>query len=421
MCILSDGFGVDFAGVGDWDGEKRRGGGGGYGWEDAGADCGEAVEGEKRACCWYVLFLRRRYMRFFRFIKNFSKAWDSLLNEDGMRMLINVGKSGFMGAYLGLESLTILDIMGVCNTPWSSTCALEGNKFWFYSLSISIFGGLWDLYHLLANNDTTPKPNSQENTHDPDLAAKPVENTQVVVEQPGKNKKKGKSKTQIFLKISENTADLFLPGAGTGWIYLEPPFNPSNNQPQPQPPPPPSFEMEDSIDTALLFKQIKEKVKRDGDDQGEVTEELFESELKVLRKRLRLKKPEDTPLEHEIRTANSICAYFWNKNGIRKAYQLFPDAFEPRSTQKPPEVKNEKVEKKPAVASASSSPSTTMIADIPLHDWLILKQGDPDTAKELMDDWKAEQAAFKAAASAEKNSEEAKVNSKSAAKKELKE
>lgn len=42
-------------------------------------------------------------MRFFRFIKNFSKAWDSLLNEDGMRMLINVGKSGFMGAYLGCE------------------------------------------------------------------------------------------------------------------------------------------------------------------------------------------------------------------------------------------------------------------------------------------------------------------------------
>lgn len=42
-------------------------------------------------------------MRFFRFIKNFSKAWDSLLNEDGMKMMINVGKSGFMGAYLGCE------------------------------------------------------------------------------------------------------------------------------------------------------------------------------------------------------------------------------------------------------------------------------------------------------------------------------
>lgn len=57
MCILSDGFGVDFVGVGDWDGEKRWRGGGGCGWENAGADCGEAVEGEEGACCWYVLFL----------------------------------------------------------------------------------------------------------------------------------------------------------------------------------------------------------------------------------------------------------------------------------------------------------------------------------------------------------------------------
>ncbi|KAF7943601.1 uncharacterized protein EAE97_005672 [Botrytis byssoidea] len=167
------------------------------------------------------LAVGRRYMRFFRFIKNFSKAWDSLLNEDGMRMLINVGKSGFMGAYLGLESLTILDIMGVCNTPWSSTCALEGNKFWFYSLSISIFGGLWDLYHLFASNDTTPKPNSQQDPHGSDLSAKPVEITQVIVEQPGKNENKGKYKTEILLKIVENAADLFQPGAGTGWIVSD--------------------------------------------------------------------------------------------------------------------------------------------------------------------------------------------------------
>lgn len=61
MCILSDCFGVGVVGVGDWNGDKRRSGGGGCRcrWEDAGAgaDCGEVVEGEERACCWYVLFL----------------------------------------------------------------------------------------------------------------------------------------------------------------------------------------------------------------------------------------------------------------------------------------------------------------------------------------------------------------------------
>ncbi|TGO50514.1 hypothetical protein BOTNAR_0390g00020 [Botryotinia narcissicola] len=172
--------------------------------------------------------------------------------------------------------------------------------------------------------------------------------------------------------------------------------------------------MEVSIDTALLFKQIKDKVTRDGDDQGEVTEELFECELKVLRKRLRLKKPEDTPLEHEIRTANSICAYFWHENGIKKAYELFPDAFTPRSRSKAPEAKIKKVER-PLVAPSPPSSSTTMIAGIPLQDWLALKQGDPETAKELMESWKAAQAekkAEEAKAKAKKEAEEAEAKAK---------
>ncbi|KAF5877126.1 uncharacterized protein Bfra_001489 [Botrytis fragariae] len=413
------------------------------------------------------LAVGRRYMRFFRFIKNFSKAWDSLLNEDGMRMLINVGKSGFMGAYLGLPATQLptqyfpyqplrreqdqrrhLDIMGVCDTPWSSTCALEGNKFWFYSLSISIFGGLWDLYHLLVNSNTTTKSNPSDSSHDSDLATKPIDKTHVIAEHPGKNNKKGKFKTEIFLKIIENAADLFQPGAGTGWIVSdrgivgvmtvistvlssrdiwrrvggrEGKREGENGE---------KLERRDILNllaihqtinpvttaaTAAILQDgrrpyrycafIKEKVTRDGDDQGEVTEELFESELKVIRKRLRLKKPEDTPLEYEIRTANSICAYFWHENGIKKAFELFPDAFESRSRSKAPEAKIEKVER-PVVASPPPSTSTTMIAGIPLLDWLVLKKEDPETAKELMECWKAEQAEKRAVALAEKEAEE---------------
>ncbi|KAK8902207.1 hypothetical protein QC760_009685 [Botrytis cinerea] len=109
----------------------------------------------------------------------------------------------------------------------------------------------------------------------------------------------------------------------------------------------------------------------------------------------------------------AIClSGFWclggHKNGTKRAYELFPDAFEPRSTSKTPEVKTEKVEKKPVVASAPPSTSTTMIAGIPLYGWLTLEKGDPETAKELMVDWKAEQA--------EKKVEEAKTKSKSAVK-----
>ncbi|KAF7922123.1 uncharacterized protein EAE98_008334 [Botrytis deweyae] len=62
---------------------------------------------------------------------------------------------------------------------------------------------------------------------------------------------------------------------------------------------------------------------------------------------------------------------------------------------------------------------------MPLHDWLALKQGDPETAKELMDNWKAEQAekkaekaALKAAALAEKKTEETRAKRKSSVKRE---
>ncbi|KAK6594990.1 hypothetical protein H4I96_10721 [Botrytis cinerea] len=84
-----------------------------------------------------------------------------------------------------------------------------------------------------------------------------------------------------------------------------------------------------------------------------------------------------------------------HKNGTKRAYELFPDAFEPRSTSKTSEVKTEKVEKKPVVASAP-----------------------PKTSKELMDYWKAEQAEKNATALTEKKVEEAKTKSKSAFKRE---
>lgn len=45
----------------------------------------------------------RRCIRFFRFVDNLSRAWDSFCDEKRVDMLVGVGKSGFMGAYLGRE------------------------------------------------------------------------------------------------------------------------------------------------------------------------------------------------------------------------------------------------------------------------------------------------------------------------------
>lgn len=119
-------------------------------------------------------------------------------------------------------------MMGVCNTPWCRICIHEGNKFWFYSLCISIFEGLWDLYHILATETTTTissKSNSPHGNSAP--APKTDDGIQIIQEEEkrrnegevDKNKKRtSKTKTKIILKIIENTADLWLPGAVTGWI-----------------------------------------------------------------------------------------------------------------------------------------------------------------------------------------------------------
>ncbi|KAB8295811.1 hypothetical protein EYC80_008633 [Monilinia laxa] len=174
----------------------------------------------------------RRYLRFFRFIENFSKAWDSLCNEDGLKMLTGVGKSGFMGAYLGLESLTILDMMGICSTPWSSTCILEGNKFWFYSLCISIFGGFVDLFEIYHSHDSnhvdadTPDSTStqnptttSQNIEDKPPSIAPISSSEIT--RPNSKRQKARSTTEILLKIIENAADLIIPGAVTGWIITD--------------------------------------------------------------------------------------------------------------------------------------------------------------------------------------------------------
>ena len=38
-----------------------------------------------------------------------------------------------------------LDAMGVWPSPWADACMLEANKFWFYSLSLSIIWGILEI------------------------------------------------------------------------------------------------------------------------------------------------------------------------------------------------------------------------------------------------------------------------------------
>lgn len=56
----------------------------------------------------------RRFFRFFRFLGQFARAGEVLRGVDGgsgVLTLAGVGKFSFMGAYLGLESLSVVSIV----------------------------------------------------------------------------------------------------------------------------------------------------------------------------------------------------------------------------------------------------------------------------------------------------------------------
>jgi hypothetical protein len=57
-----------------------------------------------------IPFPGRRYLRFFRFIDAFLKAWTCFLTTSGLELLLGVGKFGFLGGYLLLESATIVSL-----------------------------------------------------------------------------------------------------------------------------------------------------------------------------------------------------------------------------------------------------------------------------------------------------------------------
>jgi hypothetical protein len=58
-----------------------------------------------------ILNAGRRYFRFFKFLDSFSKAFDSFYATDGVVGVLEVGKWSCLGAYLFLESLTIVSAL----------------------------------------------------------------------------------------------------------------------------------------------------------------------------------------------------------------------------------------------------------------------------------------------------------------------
>ncbi|KAF9893195.1 hypothetical protein FE257_011618 [Aspergillus nanangensis] len=143
--------------------------------------------------------LTRRFFRFFNFIDCFARVIGLLggSSSDGLIvMMIDLARFSCLGLYFLLEDLTILHAMNIYLVEWNKPVLVEAFKFWFYALSLSIIGALWQLAFSPASK---PK---------------------------GKGKKAGSDKASVATaqrnvlvkRIIVDGCDLLIPGAFLGWI-----------------------------------------------------------------------------------------------------------------------------------------------------------------------------------------------------------
>lgn len=131
--------------------------------------------------------------------------------ESGLVAVLGVGKWSCMSAFLFLESLTILDVIGVWPTDWAKQCLIEANKFWFYALIFSLLWGFEQLFSLkdIATNVASLQKVKEEieSSSDEALAARRK------AEAGQRHKRAG-----ITRRLVVDGLDILIPGHVVGWI-----------------------------------------------------------------------------------------------------------------------------------------------------------------------------------------------------------
>lgn len=102
--------------------------------------------------------------------------------------------------------------MGVWPTPWAQVCMLEANRFWFYSLVISISWGSVKMFRQQPGESGRTEKQQSEKERPRTLIAKEAR----------KGQKHGgagiEERRQIQRRLVTDVFDLFVPGHVTGWI-----------------------------------------------------------------------------------------------------------------------------------------------------------------------------------------------------------
>ncbi|KAF5877122.1 uncharacterized protein Bfra_001484 [Botrytis fragariae] len=161
------------------------------------------------------------------------------------------------------------------------------------------------------------------------------------------------------------------------------------------------------VNPKIARARLREKAIQEGDGFGyPVSSKEFDEAYEIYLRKVIRDYPGDSEHERDLRAVRSVGIYLWRKKTLE---QLLPDLFSeglsPIAEETPASTSTdaarlEEAEKAPIISTpAQHSPATqatTMIAGIPLADWLHLKAADPETAQDLMKSWKIEQAEKKA-------------------------
>ncbi|KAI5300327.1 Cytoplasmic GTPase/eEF2-like protein (ribosomal biogenesis), partial [Ascosphaera pollenicola] len=163
----------------------------------------------------------RRFFRYFDYVPALGRAVTVLADRDeslsGVGFLLplaEASRSGFMGLYLLLESLTILDAMDVWVTASAKMLLTESFKFWFYGLVCSIICTVWQLaFYPSAVPKVVVKDAVQEAIDEKltDDGSKPKQPQQ-------KTKQPIKSRDALMSDLVAVGCDILIPGNRLGWI-----------------------------------------------------------------------------------------------------------------------------------------------------------------------------------------------------------
>jgi hypothetical protein len=102
-----------------------------------------------------------------------------------------------------------LDAMGIYPTSWAETFMVEANKFWFYSLVLSVVSGLLRIFWLSRTHPVFRGISTTLGTPSKEYEQEEAEKLRLEARLKGRTLKR-RLVTDLF--------DLFIPGHVTGWM-----------------------------------------------------------------------------------------------------------------------------------------------------------------------------------------------------------